>query len=418
MGVSSCGRSSGFRFASPGEAVDALCAELAHGEARREVGVERVALGAARGRVLAEAARADRDSPALDVSAMDGFAVRTADLRGRELPIAGVEAAIGRAAMVMIPGTAVRIVTGAPVPIGADAVIKREDVEEGETAVRFSAEASAAKAGPNIRRRGENAAVGAVVAETGGLVTSALVGVLAAVGCAEVPVRRRVRVRIITTGDELVPVAATPEAWQLRDSNGAALHALLAARAWIEVAPARHVRDEPGAIAMELRAAADEADAVFLTGGVSMGDRDFVPRVVEGLGGRVVFHKLPQRPGKPMLAAVMPTKRGSVPVLGLPGNPVSVMVTARRLGVPMLASLVGAREKVDVPPRREIAGADAGTLDLWWHRLVRDGADGRLELIGGRGSGDVVAAAGSSGFVEVPPGGSGAGPWPYYAWDA
>jgi molybdenum cofactor synthesis domain-containing protein len=252
-----------------------------------------------------------------------------------------------------------------------------------------------------------------VVAERGRVIDAGVVGAMASFGLSEASVFRRVRVRIITTGDEVRGVGERCEAWQLRDSNGPALHALLSARAWIDSEPAQRVIDDPGAIAEAVRQGVQGADAVILTGGVSMGDRDFVPRVVRELGGRVVFHKLPQRPGRPMLAAVMPS---GVPVLGLPGNPVSVMVTARRIGVPVLASLVGLHQHAG-GVRRALVEPDGASIDLWWHRLARERADGGLELVGLKGSGDLAAAAHCSGFVEVPPGGSGAGPWSYFSWD-
>lgn len=401
---------------SPREAAAAVCAAVGP----RTPGVERVPIGSARGRVLAEALRADRDSPALEVSAMDGFAVRVADLSSPELSVARAEAMIGRAPVAIEPGAATRIVTGAPVPSGADAVIRREDVEDHDNRIRLNISADSIRPGMNIRRRGENARAGDVVAEAGRVIDAPVVGAMAGFGLASAPVFARVRVGIITTGDEVRGVGERCEPWQLRDSNGPTLHAMLAARQWIDAAAPRRAIDEPEAIAAELRHAAEHADAVFLTGGVSMGDRDFVPGVVRALGARVVFHKLPQRPGRPMLAAVLPS---GVPVLGLPGNPVSVLVTARRIGVPILAHIAGIHPGAFGGRLRSVAPSDGSAIDLWWHRLVREQAEGgplagrRLELVSLRGSGDFAAAAASSGFVEVPPGGSGAGPWEYFCWD-
>src|SRR5690606_37122803 len=157
------------------------------------------------------------------------------------------------------------------------------------------------------------------------------------------------------------------------------------------------------------------ADLVFITGGVSMGDRDYVPRALQDLGARTIFHKLPQRPGKPVLAAVFP---GGVPVMALPGNPVSVPVTARRIGVPVPRRLAGFQAPKDVPPLVTLAPADTRTIDLWWHRPVQVTGPNRATLIANMGSGDVAGVAASDGFVEVPPGQSGAGPWPYFCWRA
>jgi molybdopterin molybdotransferase len=294
-------------------------------------------------------------------------------------------------------------------------VVKREDVEERDGVVVLGATLRelGIRAGLNIRRRGENAAAQAVVVTSGNVINAAIAGAAAAFGRSELTVRRRVRVSIVTTGDELVPVEEQPEAWQLRDSNAVSLRAMLTARAWVQVVHCGRVRDDSAAIAAAVKAATEQSDAVVLTGGVSMGDRDFVPRVVGELGARIVFHKLPQRPGRPMLGAVMPD---GVPVFGLPGNPVSVMVTARRLMLPVLAQVAGAGAHVESGVRRTVANPDDARIDLWWHRSVCEREDGKLEWVGGRGSGDVVAAAASSGFAEVPPREAGAGPWSYFAW--
>jgi molybdopterin molybdotransferase len=143
-----------------------------------------------------------------------------------------------------------------------------------------------------------------------------------------------------------------------------------------------------------------------------MGDRDFVPRVLRDLGATVVFHRVPQRPGRPVLGAVMPEGK---PVLGLPGNPLSVMVTCRRMVVPVLGRAAGLSAESARPAVR-LVGTNGKTADLWWHRPVRLVGTGEAELAETASSGDVAGAAGSDGFVEVPPGATGEGPWAYYAW--
>lgn len=417
-------KSDGYRFASPAEAVMAVRQELT------ALPVEQVGLAVARGRVLAERIVADRDSPALDVSAMDGFAVRMADLAamaGAGLAIAtgaDSEARIG-CAPIQMPASpmAVRIVTGAPIPSGAETVIRREDaiVEGGR--VRLTTAPANVKPGTSIRRQGENARGGATIVPAGTPLTGAVVGALAAFGASMVPVHRRVRVAIISTGDELVVGTESPMPWQLRDSNGPSLAALLGDRAWIDVVRHEQVRDEAeagGGLALALRHSLEVADAVLLSGGVSMGQRDFVPVVVESLGGRTLFHKLPQRPGKPMLAALFNDGTHAKPILGLPGNPVSVLATGRRLAIPILARLAGLPEAALATPMRMIE-PDGASLELWWHRLVREelNADGAavLRLVPPKSSGDIVAAAGAAGFVEIPPGARGPGPWPFFAWN-
>ncbi|MBM4108742.1 MAG: molybdopterin molybdotransferase MoeA [Phycisphaerae bacterium] len=388
---------------SPGEAVALFTARLV------PVGTERVPLEVASGRVLAEPLVADRPSPAIGVSAMDGYAVDSASFRPGVVRVAG-EARIGREPVRLEPGSAVKVSTGAPVPLGADAVIKREDVAERGGTIEVAASVRV-PAGVNVRRRGENLDAGARVLGAGEVIGPSRASALACFGAARPLVHRRVRVALLVTGDEVRDAADPVADWELRDSNGPALRALLGGVPWIELLPPRRCPDDPDVIRSTAEAALSAADLLLCTGGVSMGDRDFIPEVLRSLGAQVAFHRIPQRPGKPVLGALTPRNQG---VLGLPGNPLSVMVTARRMAVPVAMHLAGiAREPS--PPLVAI-DADARGLDLWWHRLVRLSGPGRGELAESRGSGDVPSAARADGFVEVPRGRSGAGPWPFYPW--
>ena len=248
---------------------------------------------------------------------------------------------------------------------------------------------------------------GDVVLEAGTVLSGAAVGTLAAVGCVRPAVFRRVRVAVITTGDELVAPGETPGAYEVRNSNGPVVAQVLGAHAWAEVVSCEHVRDEGPGLGAALRGAVADADAVVLTGGVSMGHRDPVRGAVEAARAEVVFHGLPQKPGKPMLGAVVKRDEATVPVLGLPGNPVSAMVTCTRIVVPVLAGAAGAARWPAAPTVR-VVGWDGKAMDLWHHRLVRLREDGAVELVDGRGSGDIIAGGRSDGFIEVPPGGWGA----------
>ena len=428
---------------SPREAIDAARAQV------QVVATQTIPLAQCNGRVLAQAIHADRDSPALDVSAMDGFAVRMADLivmagenglpmgapekineaiagggatNVREESAGMSEAMIGHAQIQIRAGHAVRIVTGAPIPIGADVVVRYEDVVVNNGGVRLMIEASAIKAGANIRRRGENAKCGDEIARAGVVIGAATIGAMASFGVAQVVVRKRVRVALVTTGDELVGAQDQPQPWQVRDSNGPVLESLLGAHAWIEIVSRTHARDDADSLADTLTRAMDIADAVILTGGVSMGHKDFVPQVAARLGARTIFHKLPQRPGRPMFAAVRPAVGAIAPrlILGLPGNPVSVMVTARRLGLEMLGALAGISAPHFAAHTRGVANADNATLPMWWYRLVGESVnvDGvnELHLLSGKGSGDIAAAASSVGFVEIAPGQHTVGAHNFYAW--
>ena len=401
-----------YRFGSPREAVEHVAGIVGR------VGVETVGLAEACGRVLADDAKADRPSPAVSYSAMDGFAARLADVkRGAALAIVG-EVRIGREPVGLAAGTVMRIVTGAAIPAGADLVVPVEDVQEHEGAITISEPAvTKFKVGQFIRVAGENAAAGETVLRAGTVLTAAAVGTLAAIGIARPSVRRRVRVAVLVTGDELVSHEETPSAWQVRNSSGAALAALLGARAWVSVDAPLHLRDDPATMNAAVGRAIAECDAVVLTGGVSMGHRDFVREVLQQSGVRIELHGVPQRPGKPVLVGIAP---GNKPVFGLPGNPVSSLVTCRRMVMPVLGCAAGMVQKGDggSVPRVMIANPDTQAIPLWWQRLVRLDESGRAALLDARGSGDVVAAGKSDGFVEVPPGESGAGPWPYFAWGA
>jgi molybdopterin molybdotransferase len=228
-------------------------------------------------------------------------------------------------------------------------------------------------------------------------------------------VYRPVRVGILTTGDEVLPPEATPSPWQLRDSNGPALESLVSSLRWATLVSRSSALDDPEQLQKAFESLAAEADAVILTGGVSMGDYDYIPDVLRAAGVEIIFHRLAQRPGKPMLGAVA---RDGQAVLALPGNPVSVMVTARRLGLVALRQVAGFAEPDPPPATAVIDEPDDQVVDLWWHRLVAITAAGEASLVPSRGSGDLVSAARSDGFVEIPPKEPGPGPWPYYPWTA
>ncbi len=364
---------------------------------------------------------------------MDGFAIRTADLaldRARDLTltVAG-EVRIGEAPSPMLAGQAVRIVTGAAIPPGCDAVIKREDLVEDlvehlaehvtdhqdgaatHTITISQQKRGALRAGANIRARGENTRAGDELLASGRRLTAASIGALAAVGCALPLLFARVHVAIITTGDEVVAPGETPAPFQIRNSNGPALEAVLAAHPSIEVTRVTHVRDEDDALASELRTALTCCDAIIFTGGISMGHRDGVRTAIESVGADVLFHGLPQRPGKPMLAAVA----GGVAIFALPGNPVSTLVTCTRIVLPVLDAMAGLAHQVSVA-RVAVANPDHKSIDLWWHRLVRITSTGEAHLADGRGSGDMISAGITDGFIEVPPGAGASASSPFYPW--
>lgn len=392
------------------DAVAALQCRLA------PVPAEHASLAEARGRVLAEDLVADRPSPAVDVSEMDGYAVRAADttsLTLQGLPVAG-EAAIGAPVATLPPGAAMRIFTGGPVPLGADAVVKREDLIETKQRITLRAGVGPVAEGLSIRRAGENARAGDLIAPSGTILSPAAVAALAAFGAVRPLVRRRVRVAVVVTGEEIAAPNETPTPTRIRDSNGPMLAAMLGDIAWVQTVRTGRVGDDPAALRAAIGEALRDADCVITTGGVSMGDHDHVPAIAAALGGDTVFHRLAIKPGKPVFAAVFDDKRV---LIGLPGNPVSATVTARVVALPALAALAGAPASTAGPGARcEVENPDGRALLLTRFALAERTGPDRVRLIIGQGSGDVAALARSDGVVRIPPGNTGPGSFPYYAW--
>ena len=381
----------------PSEAIERLIGAV------DAVATRELDLAEAAGRVLAEPAMADRDQPPCDTSAMDGYAVRVGD--SGTLPVAA-ESWPGLAPPSMPVGSVVRIFTGAPVPTEAEAVVKREETDEHGERVTLSQPITA---GQHIRRRGENVKAGSLAMPAGHPITGVSAATLASFGVRRPVVYRRVRVAVLVTGDELVD---DPSPHQIRDSNGPALAAMLGRAAWLDVLPIVHVLDDLTALTGAIAEALEQADAVLLTGGVSMGDRDHTPAAVEANGGRTLYHKLRMRPGKPNLGAV--TSAGQL-VLGLPGNPMSVLVGARLLAAPGLRRLAGFAEPREKAAHVEVQGDDA-TLRMWWYRPCRLDAAGLAVPTRSLGSGDPVGPAASDGFLEQPPGDLASGTRRFFPW--
>ncbi|MCW5755566.1 MAG: molybdopterin molybdotransferase MoeA [Phycisphaeraceae bacterium] len=368
------------------------------------------------GRVLASPLTLDRPSPAHDLSAMDGYALPPDPLRNQPLRVIA-EARPGSPPppVALDRLTVIRIFTGAPVPPSVHAVIPRELVTETTDAIVIPELASITQ-GMHIRRKGENAPPGTILAPSGSLITPGILAAIAACGIAHPIVRRPLRIAVLGTGDEVLGVDQSPLEWQIRDSNGPSLYAALAALPWIDHINAQRVPDDPARIRRALHNMLDTADAILITGGVSAGDYDFVPGILRDLSLEIIFHKLPLRPGKPALAAVTADGR---PVLGLPGNPVSVLVTSRLIAMPALCARAGLTAPPAVP-RVRVHGKQTSPPHLWWYPLARIDENGDAVIVSHRGSGDWVAAASADGFVEIPPATAADGmrswfPWTYPA---
>ena len=333
------------------------------------LGHEQVALDAAAGRILATDVVAARALPGFDNSAMDGYAVRAADLPGT-LPVAGVVAAGELAVPPIPPRAALRIFTGAPMPPGADTVVIQEDATRDGDRVGLPA----APAGDNVRLAGEDVAIGDTVLAAGTRLGPWDIGLLAALGVVSVPVARGPRVALIATGDELVDVTASPGPGQLVDSSVHALAALV--REAGGVADQLGIaRDNLGSLADRLDAARDH-DVVITTGGVSVGDRDHVRAALAAAGITLELYKVAMKPGKPFAFGMRPGPRPA-PVFGLPGNPVSTVVAFELFLRPALLAMQRAavidRPRVSV----QLAGGyrkQAGRAHYLRARVVRDGA--------------------------------------------
>jgi molybdopterin molybdotransferase len=306
----------------------------------RTLAAAEVPLGEALGLHLAEDVVAGERLQAFDNSAMDGYAVRVADLAaaGADSPVALVlvdESRAGRpAAGTVGPGQAIAISTGAMFPAGADAVVRVEDTRPAADGVEFLA---APAPGANVRRAGEDVAAGDVVLRAGDALGPAALGLLAALGVGRVACHRRPSVAVVSSGDELVPQGTAPGPGQIRDSNGTMLAALVAA-AGAEVHSVGHAGDSLAAT-VDAIAPALAADLVVVAGGVSVGEHDHVKAAFAELGVAEEFWRVALKPGGPTWFGT----RDNTLVFGLPGNPVSAFATFTLLARPALAQLAGGR---------------------------------------------------------------------------
>ena len=300
-----------------------------------------VDLAAALGRILATDVRADRDQPAFDRSMMDGVAIRLADCLGPDTILRGVgESPAGSPfTQPLQSGSYVRVMTGGVVPAGADAVVPVERLaylDDDQIAGPIHI-LDTLRPEQHIARQGCEVRKGDVVLAAGTRIGPAQVGVLATVGMSQVTVVRRPLVALLPTGDELVAVHSVPGPGQVRDSNRWMLAALLQTFG-VDVRHAAIGQDDRRSLANAIAGAAEGADVLMLSGGVSMGDYDFVGAALAELGAQVVLHRVRMRPGKPVLIA----KLGACWVVGLPGNPVSSFVAAQLFARPLLSQLSGA----------------------------------------------------------------------------
>jgi molybdopterin molybdotransferase len=361
--------------------------------------VERVPLPGAAGRVLAEAVVADRDQPPFDRSTRDGFACRAGELQAGALRVAGQlragEAWVGGA---MGRGEAVEIMTGAAVPPGADCVVMVEHVAVADGRVSVAG-ARQVVSGENIVAAGGEARAGDIVIPAGRRLGVMEVAAAAACGAAALPVFARPRVAILSTGDELVDVAEKPLAHQIRNSNSYSLAAQVAGAGGEPVIFAV-VRDDSAETEQAIREALS-CDLVLLTGGVSIGKFDFVEQALMALGAEFFFTGARIQPGKPVVFGRLPGRY----FLGLPGNPISTIVTFALFARPLLRAMGG--EKLGGPRfgmavLDEEVGVKAGLTRFLPALVESDVRGARVRRIAWQGSGDLASAAQANGLLVVP----------------
>ena len=364
---------------------------------------EKVALADALGRVLREKVVSDIDYPRADVSSMDGYCLDSRLAAGASsecpvtLPVAG-KTTPGAEPPRAEPGTCVLITTGAPLAGGTDSVVMYEDVEEkrGAGEVESITITGPVPPGSHVRRRGEVIGEGDTVLEAGQVVNPQVLGVLASFAPGPYEVSRRPRAGVLATGDELVPSGADLPRYAIRDSNSPTLAGMLA-EAGCDVIRAGHTPDTEYGIAQDLERYSD-CDVVMISGGVSGGRFDFVPACLERIGAEVVMRGVKVKPGKPVLFAI----KGGTCYFGVPGNPVSAVVSFLMLFRPAVLAMMGRSDCLPVWVTAKAAGAfDKKSPYVSFAPGVL-GSDLEVRPARFLGSGDVMSLAGANALVCVP----------------
>lgn len=377
------------------EATDFVLASAA------DYGTETVPLSEAVGRVLAETLVADRDFPPFDRVTMDGIAIRYAAYANgqRQFKVVGMQAAGAPQMKLEKPDQCLEVMTGAMCPQGADTVIRYEDIDIADGVATVNLEDL--EAGKNVHDQGSDRQQGTLIVAPNRIISPGEIGVAATVGKAELLVKKLPRVVLISTGDEIVEIEATPQPHQIRSSNVFTIRSLL--RKWHIHAERLHLPDREAATIDGLRDALAHFDVLIMSGGVSMGKFDFVPKALDSLGVEKLFHKVQQRPGKPFWFGKAPN--GTV-VFALPGNPVSTFMCTVRYVESWL------RESLGLPTfatQNAILSEDftfKPNLTYFLQVQVESDANGHLlaRPLPGGGSGDLANLTVADGFLELPQG--------------
>lgn len=351
----------------------------------------RVPLHEAAGRVLRETVVAERDAPPFDRVMMDGFAVAGDRPRAEGWRIVGLAAAGHPPPYLNAEDEAVEVTTGCPLPPGTRCIVPVEDTRrEGDRL--FLNEGASLQPGRFIHRQASDGAAGRIVLKSGIRLGPAELAIAATEGRDSLCVSVLPRIRLLSTGDEIVPPGQALRPEQIHGSHAAALGGLFAGADFAQ----RHAMDDPEALQTALAELLEQSDVLLITGGVSRGSRDFVPEALYALGVEKIFHRVAQKPGKPLWFGM----RGNTLVFGLPGNPNSALICARRYVVPAVEVWCGAAPPENL--RLSVEGDPVVYDDLTHFMPVRI-QDGALMLCPAATSGSLHALAGSSGFVEIPP---------------
>jgi molybdopterin molybdotransferase len=378
-----------------GEARDAILAAVPAFDS------EQVPVGAAAGRVLLQSVVAERDQPPFDRVMMDGIAIAFSDFDNgvRSFPIQATQAA-GDERLDLEPGKCIEIMTGASLPSGADCIVPVERIAVTGNIATLEDDYKA-KERQFIHPQGSDHRKGSELLTTGKCITSMDVAIINSCGLTGVEVSRSPVIRVISTGNELVPAGEPIEPHQIRMSNGPAVIAMLEQHGYRNCAH-DHLVDEPDLLKERIGQHLDQADVLVLSGGVSMGKADFIPSVLKDLGVEVVFHKISQRPGKPMWFGIGPNKQA---VFALPGNPVSTLVCCRQYVIPALAHASGQRGRQ--PEFASLAQDITFKPNLTCFlpvRLISNTAGQVLAIpVHTNTSGDFASLSEADGYLELPP---------------
>jgi molybdopterin molybdotransferase len=353
--------------------------------------------------ILAAPVHADRDIPAANRSAMDGFALRASDATNAPvaLRLVGEVAAGSGAAPACPPGACVRILTGANVPPDADAVVRVEDTETDGDTIKILVPA---RPGQHILRQAENAQAGEALLEAGARLTPGTMALCAAVGCTEPEIYERPTIGIITTGSELKSAESTVAPHEIRDANGPLLLTTLNAHGfsapdWITVP------DDPDQLTAAIADSLEKNTVTLVSGGVSVGKYDHVPDTVKALGGTIQYHGIAMKPGKPQLFATFPRARY---LFGLPGNPLAVLMGLHEFALPAIRLLAGYTAHAARPLLRLPLYADIqikGRRQHYFIARLETGPDGTAVLpVPNTGSSDFVSGCQAQGTIIMPEG--------------